>query len=73
MVSPTNNNTAKRIRVTLVKSPIGYGDGQQAAVRALKLRKLHSSVEVEDTPTIRGQIFKVRHLVQVSEIEDSQL
>ena len=58
---------AKTIQVTLVKSPIGYEKSQKATVRALGLRKLHQTVEKEDTPVIRGMINKVTHLVKVGE------
>ncbi len=58
---------AKKIQVTLVKSPIGYEKSQKATVRALGLTKMHQTVEKEDSPTIRGMIAKVSHLVAVSE------
>lgn len=62
-----NQESAKTIQVTLVRSPIGYEKSQKATVRALGLSKLHQTVEKEDTPVIRGMINKVSHLVQVSE------
>ena len=55
-----------KIRITLCKSPIGYEKSQRATVKALGLRKLHQSVEKEDTPAIRGMINKVSHLLEVS-------
>jgi large subunit ribosomal protein L30 len=55
------------IKVTLVKSPIGYSARQKNTVRALGLRKMGQTVEHNDTPVIRGMINKVSHLVQVSE------
>ncbi|MBV7328852.1 50S ribosomal protein L30 [Chloroflexi bacterium TSY] len=58
---------ANKIRVTLVKSPIGYEKSQKATVRALGLRKMNQTVEKEDTPVIRGMINKVSHLVTVEE------
>lgn len=58
----------KTLRVTLVKSPIGYEKSQGDTVRALGLRKMHSSVELKDSSTVRGQIDKVRHLVKVEEV-----
>ena len=61
--------TDKKLRVTLVKSPIGYTKRQKGTVKALGLRKLNSSVIHDDTPPIRGMIDKVSHLVQVEEIE----
>lgn len=57
----------KVIKVTLVRSPIGYEKSQKETVRALGLRKLHQTVEKEDNPAIRGMINKVVHLVQVEE------
>lgn len=59
--------TKKTIRVTLVRSPIGYSKDQKATVRALGLRRLHQTVEHADTPAIRGMIRKVIHLVRVEE------
>lgn len=57
----------KKIRVTLVRSPIGYPEPQKRTVRALGLRRMHQTVEHTDTPAIRGMITKVVHLVQVEE------
>lgn len=58
---------AKTLKVTLVRSPIGYDKSQKDTVRALGLRKLHQSVEKEDTPAVRGMLNKVSHLVSVSD------
>ncbi len=60
---------ASRIRIRQVKSAGGHTGDQQRTVRALGIRGLHQVVEHEDTPQIRGMIFKVRHLVQVEEEE----
>lgn len=57
----------KTIRVTLVRSPIGYEKSQGETARALGLRKLNASVEVKDIPAVRGMINKIRHLVRVDE------
>lgn len=57
----------KVIRVTLVRSPIGYTKDQRATARALGLRRLHQTVEHQDTPTLRGMIQKIVHLVQVEQ------
>lgn len=57
-----------RIRVTYRKSAIGYARDQKATITALGLRRLHHTVEHEDTPAIRGMVFKVRHLVSVDGI-----
>jgi large subunit ribosomal protein L30 len=53
------------VRVTYRKSAIGYAWDQKATVAALGLRKLHHTVEHEATPSIRGMVHKVRHLVSV--------
>jgi large subunit ribosomal protein L30 len=58
---------AKAIKVTLVKSPIGYSARQKNTVRALGLRKMGQTVEHDDTTVIRGMINKVSHLVKVEE------
>ena len=55
---------AKTIKVTLVKSPIGTKQTHRLCVRGLGLRKLHQTVEVEDTPATRGLINKVAYLVR---------
>ena len=57
----------KIVRVTLVKSPIGYNERQKGTVRALGLRRMHQTVEHVDTPVLRGMIHKVSHLVEVEE------
>ncbi len=59
----------KKLRLTLVKSPIGYTKRQKGTVKALGLNKLHSTAVHNDTPPVRGMIDKVSHLVQVEEIE----
>jgi len=58
---------AQTIKVTLVKSPIGYSERQKGTVRALGLRKMGQTKEHEDTPVVRGMIHKVAHLVQIEE------
>lgn len=60
---------AKQLRVTLVKSPIGYNQAQKATVRALGLKRVNSSVVQDDTPPIRGMIEKVSHLIEVEEVQ----
>jgi len=61
---------ARRLRVTLVHSAIGYRESQRLTVKSLGLRRVHQSVEHYDNPTIRGMINKVSHLVQVEEVPD---
>ena len=60
-------SAGKALRVTLVKSPIGYKKDQKATARALGLRRLHQTVEHNDNPALRGMIRKIIHLVQVEE------
>jgi large subunit ribosomal protein L30 len=55
------------LHITLTKSTIGYSDRQKRTVRALGLRRMHQTVEQQDTPAIRGMIDKVKHLVTVEE------
>lgn len=59
---------AKKLKVTLMKSPIGTGRRHQACVKGLGLRRIRHSVEVNDTPAIRGMINKVSYLVSYEEI-----
>jgi len=55
----------KRVKVTLVKSTIGFDKRQAAVVEGMGLRRINHTVELADTPSIRGMIHKVRHLVEV--------
>jgi large subunit ribosomal protein L30 len=55
------------LKVTLVKSPIGYSTRQKGTVRALGLRRMGQTIEHNDTPVIRGMIKKVSHLVNIEE------
>ena len=61
------HKTGKTIAVRWVKSQIGYDQRQRATLRGLGFRRLNQRVELEDTPSIRGMITKVRHLVVVEE------
>ena len=56
------------MKITLVRSTIGRPSDQGRAVKSLGLRKLHSTVILEDTPSIRGAVNKVSHLVTVEEV-----
>ena len=56
-----------KVKVTLVRSVIGRPKDQKATVTALGLRKLNHSVEVADTPQMRGMINKVSHLLSIEE------
>jgi large subunit ribosomal protein L30 len=57
-----------RLKVTYVRSVIGQKPDQERTVQALGLRRLHQTVEHEDSPQLRGMVHKVRHLVRVEEI-----
>jgi large subunit ribosomal protein L30 len=57
----------KKLKITLVKSPIGFNEKQARVVESIGLRRIRHSVELADTPEVRGMLFKVRHLVEVSE------
>ena len=65
MANERTDVKGKTVTVTLIKSPIGFKDNQEVVVRGLGLRKLNSTVELKDTPAVRGMIHKVRHLVEV--------
>lgn len=58
----------KQLRITLVKSPIGYSKRHKGTVRALGLRRLHQSVTHNDTPQLRGMLAKVGFLLKVEEL-----
>lgn len=55
----------KKIKVTQLKSSAGVLANHKACLTGLGLRKIRHTVEVEDTPSVRGMINKVRHMVQV--------
>jgi large subunit ribosomal protein L30 len=59
---------ADKLKITLVKSPIGAIPKHKATVKALGLKKLHKTVEMPDNGAVRGMIANVRHLVKVEEI-----
>ena len=59
----------KKLEITLIRSPIACLKKQIATVKALGLHRLHHTVVHDDNPTIRGMIFRVRHMVSVKEID----
>ena len=61
------DSAARRVKITLVVSPIGFNKTQGKTVEGMGLRRINHSVELLDTPETRGMIHKVRHLVTVSE------
>jgi large subunit ribosomal protein L30 len=58
---------AKKLKVTLIRSTIGFNETQAKTVEGMGLRRLRHTVELPDTPATRGMIHKVRHLVEVTE------
>ena len=69
MTNPKSNTSTKRLRITLVKSAIGYSVRQKQTVRALGLRRIRHTVEQADTPVVRGMIAKISHLLSVEEVK----
>jgi large subunit ribosomal protein L30 len=59
----------KIVRVTLVRSAIGFSKEHKATVKALGFKHLHQTVEHVDSPTLRGMLYKVAHLVVVEEVK----
>jgi large subunit ribosomal protein L30 len=59
----------KLLRITLMKSAIGYSVRHKETIRALGLHRLHQTVVHEDSPSLRGMLLKVNHLVQIEEQE----
>jgi large subunit ribosomal protein L30 len=64
---PKKAPSGKTLRVTLVRSPIGFTKDQKATVLALGLHRLHQTVEHQDTPAVRGMLTKVIHLLKIEE------
>ena len=62
------SSKSKQLKITQIKSGIGSKQKQKATLEALKLTRHQKTVIHNDTPQIRGMIFKVSHLVQVEEI-----
>lgn len=59
---------AGKLRITLVKSPIGAVPKHKATVKAMGLRKLNKTIELPDNPATRGQIQQIGHLLKVEEV-----
>ena len=66
-MAKSKKSKQKILRITLVKSPIGYSKRQKGTVRALGLRRMNQTVEQADTPVIRGMINHIPHLLRVEE------
>ena len=62
--------TETKLRVTLVKSPIGNKTRQRLTVKALGLKHIRQTITHPDNPSVRGMIFKVSHLVVVEEVQE---
>ena len=60
--------TTKKLKVTYVKSAIGYNKNQRTVLEALCLKNLNSRNILPDNESVRGNIFKVKHLVKVEEV-----
>jgi len=63
----TTKPAARTVKVTLLKSTIGFNKTQAQTVEGMGLRRIRHTVELPDTPETRGMIHKVRHLVEVAE------
>ncbi len=63
------HTTPRQLQITLVRSPLGYSNRHKLTVRALGLSRLHQTVVQADTPTLRGMLAKVGHLVKVEEVK----
>ncbi len=64
---PKKETTGKTLRVTQIRSAIGFPKDQKATVKALGLRRLHLTVEHIDTPALRGMLKKIIHLIKIEE------
>jgi large subunit ribosomal protein L30 len=64
---PKKETTGKTLRVTLVKSPIGYTKDQRRTARALGLSRMNQTVEHKDNPALRGMLNKIIHLLRIEE------
>ncbi len=67
-MSDASTPAAGQLRITLVRSVIGRPGDQERTVRSLGLKHVNQTVEREDTPSIRGMVEKIRHLVSVEEV-----
>ena len=68
MANPSNASQTI-LRITLVRSPLGNTLRHKATVRSLGLRRMHQTVELVDSPQLRGMVAKVAHMVTVEEIK----
>jgi large subunit ribosomal protein L30 len=68
MATKKDTAAGKTVKVTLVKSTYGQIHRHRATVRGLGLRRMHQTVEVNDTPEVRGMLHASRHLLRVEEV-----
>jgi large subunit ribosomal protein L30 len=59
------NSQVRKVKVTLIRSPVGFDRKQARVVEGMGLRRIRHTVELVDSPATRGMIHKVRHLVSV--------
>jgi len=67
MAKAKAKDSGKTLKITLVRSTIGFNRTQAKTVEGMGLRRIRHSVELPDTPATRGMILKVRHLIEVTE------
>jgi large subunit ribosomal protein L30 len=67
-MAKTTEKKEKVVRITLVRSAIGYSKRHKGTIRALGIRRMHQTVEQVDSPTLRGMLYLVSHLVEVEEV-----
>jgi large subunit ribosomal protein L30 len=67
MANHRTDSKGGTLRITLLRSPIGFKHNQGTVLKSLGLRRIRHSVELKDSPATRGMIHKVRHLVEVTE------
>jgi large subunit ribosomal protein L30 len=67
MANHRTDSKGGTVKITLLKSPIGFKHNQGTVLKSLGLRRIRHTVELKDTPATRGMIHKVRHLVEVTE------
>ena len=67
MANHRTDSKGGTLKITLLKSPIGFKHNQGTVLKSLGLRRIRHSVELKDTPATRGMLHKVRHLVEVTE------
>ncbi len=65
----SETQSVKKLRVTLVKSPIGAQERHKLTVKALGLKRMHMTIEHPDNPSVRGMITQVAHLLKVEEVQ----